>query len=237
MSVWKKATKLNQKTHRERKQPEERKHLGLLEKKKDYVNRAKDYNEKKATLKLLRRKALNKNPDEFYHHMINSKIDNGVHHEKETEEEDTPEQLQLMRTQDLKYITLKRTQELKKIERLQAQLHLQSVKCKSKNKHTYFKNNLEDNAGSSSSQLDNLTKVELPDIDLAELTQATLKRKRLYNELIRRINREKELAIIQQKIEMKKHIEMKKSVLPPKRLRKATKDRAPIYVWKYERKK
>lgn len=237
MSVWKKATKLNQKTHRERRQPEERKHLGLLEKKKDYINRAKDYNEKKATLKLLRRKALNKNPDEFYHHMVNSKIDNGVHHEKETEEEDTPEQLQLMRTQDLKYITLKRTQELKKIERLQAQLHLQSVNFKSKNKHTYFKNNMKDNAGPSTSQLENLTKVELPDIDLEELTQATQKRKRLYNELIKRINREKELAVIQQKIEMKKHIETKKSVLPPKRLRKGTKDRPPIYVWKYERKK
>lgn len=232
MSVWKKAAKANQKTYRERHQPEERKHLGLLEKKKDYIKRARDYNEKQATLKLLRRKALNKNPDEFYHHMINSKIDKGVHHEKEKEEADTPEQLQLMRSQDLKYIVLKRNQERKKIEKLQAQLHLMSVENKKKNQHIYFKNNLEKDESTQ-----RLKEIEVPDFNLDDLAKAVEKKKSLYRELSKRINRERELAVIQQKIEMKKHVENKKSAIPPKRVKKGTKTRAPVYMWQYERKK
>ncbi|XP_008190467.2 probable U3 small nucleolar RNA-associated protein 11 [Tribolium castaneum] len=236
MSVWKKAAKAHQKSHKERHQPEERKHLGLLEKKKDYVKRAKDFNEKKETLKLLRKRALNKNPDEFYHHMINSKTENGMHFEKETEAEDTLEQIRLMRSQDLKYITTKRTQELKKIEKLQAQLHLASVDHSVKNKHIYFTKNL-DKDELKKKKLEQLSKKELPDVNLDDLAEAAKKKKHLYNELAKRINREKELSVIQQKIEIKRHVENRKNVLPPKRVRRGNRTQAPVYVWQYERKK
>ena len=86
----------SQKTHRERHQPSSRAQFGLLEKKKDYRLRAKDYNEKKEVLKSLRKKALNKNPDEFYFHMVNSKTEDGVHKEKASEETLTPEQVSFM---------------------------------------------------------------------------------------------------------------------------------------------
>ncbi|KAF2900884.1 hypothetical protein ILUMI_05289 [Ignelater luminosus] len=238
MSVWKKTSKLNQKTHRERHQPEDRKHLGLLEKHKDYVKRATDYNEKKETLRLLQKRALNKNPDEFYYHMINSKIDKGRHHERETEQEDTPEQIQLMRTQDLKYINLKRTQESKKIERLQAQLHLSSVNHQVKNKHIYFpKNHEKVDQKNGAQDLEFLANVELPDVDVEALKEVSKKRKHMYIELGKRVKREKELSVIQQKIQIKKHLENKKNTLKPTRVKKGYKDSAPVYKWKYERKR
>lgn len=235
MSVWKKAAKANQKIHKERHQPESRKHLGLLEKKKDYVLRAKDYNEKKATLKLLRKRALNKNPDEFYHHMINSNIEDGMHFDKDTEPEDTPEQLQLMRTQDLKYIVSKRTQELRKIEKLQAQLHLTSVNIDKNNKHIYFDKDKKHEAEERT--FHNLMETELPDVDEKTLFKNAARRQALYRELSKRIEREKELAVIQQKIEVSRAIENRKCLLRPKKVKKGTTDRAPVYVWKYERKK
>ncbi|XP_018335668.1 probable U3 small nucleolar RNA-associated protein 11 [Agrilus planipennis] len=235
MSVWKKASKVNQKVHRERHQPEERKHLGPLEKHKDYVERAKDYNTKKETLKKLHKRALNKNPDEFYHHMINSKIVNGVHHENPPEDEDSPEQLKLMRTQDIKYVITKRTEEQKKIEKLQALLHLSNVDCKPKNKHLIFVKNLEDD-DSYKTNCEYLKKIEIPTIDSETFNKVTKKQIALYRELSKRIEREKQLAIVQQKIEMKRHMEHK-TAIPPKKVKKGSKDSAPVYLWKYERKR
>ncbi|KAL1506230.1 hypothetical protein ABEB36_005627 [Hypothenemus hampei] len=226
MSVWKKTAKAHQKAHRERHQPEERQHLGLLEKHKDYQRRARDYNEKKETLKTLRKRALNRNPDEFYHHMINSKIEDGRHFEKELETEDTPEQLHLMRTQDLKYITTKRTQEKRKIEKLQSELHFISQPPKIKNNHVHF---------GESTQQDGSTKLKQNANIRKEKPSRVVQSK--YNELTKRKKREKELAIIQQKIEIRRAVENNKNVLPPKRVKRGNKARPAVYTWKYERKK
>ena len=93
MSSLRNAAKSQQRPYKERHQPGSRAEFGLLEKKKDYKLRAKDYNDKKATLKKLKKKALNKNPDEFYFHMVNSRTEGGVHKEKNAEETLTPEQV------------------------------------------------------------------------------------------------------------------------------------------------
>ena len=55
--------------YRERGQLERRQHLGILEKKKDYQVRAKDYKSKEAIIKNLSTKAQLRNPDEYYHKM------------------------------------------------------------------------------------------------------------------------------------------------------------------------
>ncbi|SPQ18794.1 79bacd3b-d226-47dd-9f9e-595229443693 [Thermothielavioides terrestris] len=64
---------IQRRAHRERAQPFERQRLGLLEKKKDYQKRARDYNKKKAVLKSLRQKAAERNEDEFYFGMMSRK--------------------------------------------------------------------------------------------------------------------------------------------------------------------
>lgn len=56
-----------------------RKKLGLLEKHKDYVERARDYHRKEDALNVLRNKARDRNPDEFYFKMVNTETRNGVH--------------------------------------------------------------------------------------------------------------------------------------------------------------
>ena len=253
MSSWKKAAKSTQKTHRERHQPESRKHLGLLEKKKDYIARAKDYQRKEQTLKLLHKRALNKNPDEFYFHMVNSKLEGGLHREKRKNDDNTPEQIQLMATQDIKYVAHKRNIEAKKIDKLQSQLHMIDVANKTQNKHIFFLDDSEEmknfdlskrldthpallSRRTNRPKLSRLKDMKLPDIDESTLKKIEQKKHMSYKELQKRIERERELTIVQQKLEMQKALKDRK-VTKPKLVRKGTKDAPPVYKWKYERKR
>jgi U3 small nucleolar RNA-associated protein 11 len=77
MSALRNAVK--RKTHKERSQPGERRKFGLLEKKKDYVLRARDFHKKEDAIKVLKTKAAYKNPDEFYFGMQRSRTRDGVH--------------------------------------------------------------------------------------------------------------------------------------------------------------
>ncbi|CAH0717490.1 unnamed protein product, partial [Brenthis ino] len=252
MSSWKKAAKANQKTHKERHQPESRKHLGLLEKKKDYKKRADDYHEKGATLKLLRKRTLDRNPDEFYFHMINSRVKDGEHHELKKEDEHTPEQVKLMQTQDLKYINMKRTVESRRIQRLQSQLHMTDVADSTPNTHIFFVDEGEEkefdlakrldthpaliNRKSNRPRLSDLDKIELPTVN-QEIINATKKiKEKTYKELSKRIEREKQLTVVQQKMEIKRHLQDVK-ILKPKRVKNGTKVSAPVYKFQYVRKK
>ncbi|CRK86783.1 CLUMA_CG000614, isoform A [Clunio marinus] len=253
MSSWKKATKTNQKTHRERHQPEARKSLGLLEKKKDYKLRAQDRAEKQETLKLLRKRALNKNPDEFYHHMINSKIQDGEHHELDKDEDLTPEQIKLMETQDKKYISMKRTIESNKIKRLQSHLHMTDVAEKTKNKHIFFLENGKElknfdlaerlqthpalvGRKTNRIKLKSLDKIKI-DIDEEQIKKLNQEREKSYKELEKRIERERELAKVQRKMEIKNLSRAERRTLKSKDLLRVTKSSNPIFKFKYERKK
>ena len=78
MPSFKKIQKARQVPHRERKQPKERRDLGILEKKKDYKVRADAAHKKEATIKNLKKQALSRNPDEFFFNMITQSKEVGL---------------------------------------------------------------------------------------------------------------------------------------------------------------
>ncbi|XP_033013364.1 probable U3 small nucleolar RNA-associated protein 11 [Lacerta agilis] len=251
-AAFKKAGKSRQREHRERSQPAFRKNLGLLEKKKDYKLRANDYHKKQKALQALRRKAEEKNPDEFYYKMTHVQLQDGVHIIKQQEEETTLEQQKLMKTQDLKYIEMKRVAEVKKIERLKSELHLLEAEGKQPNKHTFFFD----------------TKKEVQRFDIAthlntapELvgrvynrptletlrkeavrgatTQAQLKklarqRKSQYTLLKQRIERERKMFVIAQKLQTRKDLLDKAHKV---KLKKETVNQPAIYKFQFRRKR
>lgn len=61
---------VHRRNHKERSQPTHRAKFGLLEKHKDYIQRARDHNVKKARIQKLAQKASLRNPDEFNFGMI-----------------------------------------------------------------------------------------------------------------------------------------------------------------------
>lgn len=142
---------LNTKTHRERSQPAGRRKLGHLEKHKDYIKRARNFHAKEDTLKSLRVRASNKNDDEFYFGMIKSRVKDGRHIKDfcdiNSNRQPTSEMLNLMKGQDIRYITLQRDINQKKIEKLREEISSSSSSSSlnsTKNKHIFFVENEEE---------------------------------------------------------------------------------------------
>ncbi|KAG6999461.1 hypothetical protein G7Y79_00035g071330 [Physcia stellaris] len=96
---------VQRRNHKERAQPKEREKWGVLEKHKDYSLRAADYNAKKARLTILRRKAAERNPDEFYFGMYSSKThDRGQKLADRGNEVLSQDAVKLLKTQDAGYL-------------------------------------------------------------------------------------------------------------------------------------
>lgn len=248
MSSFKNAKKSLQKTHRERAQPSQRKHFGLLEKHKDYVLRAKDYHRKQDHLKLLREKASNRNPDEFYFKMVNTKTSNGVHvvNDKITYSAD---QLKIMKSQDLNYARMKRTMERKKVEKLKSSLHLTGeLESHPANSHTIFVDSKKEAKSFDAAShfktprdLMNRRFNRLRDDQLQEkplsnaVSQQKLRkgRKMAYEELAKRIEREKHLSSVAEEMQLQKNLMGKGR----RRKLNTGEDGPVVYKWKKQRKK
>lgn len=245
MSSLRNAQKSHQKQYKERGQISGRKHLGLLEKHKDYVARARDYHKKEKQLKILRRKANERNPDEFYFKMVNQKTKEGVHTIK-NKKTYTAEQLKLMKTQDLNYVNFKKITERKKIEKLQGELHFLDNVDGFKRQHMFFvETQKEANNFDAAKQLRTLPEFvdrahNRPTIDMMEnmsnptqdkLELVEKKKRQSYRELEQRLNREKLLD------GTSKEMELQKNLMGKGRRKKIEKDGEVVYKWKKQRKR
>ncbi|ORX35706.1 small-subunit processome [Kockovaella imperatae] len=110
--------------HKERAQPLHRQRLGLLEKHKDYVHRARDYKSKQDRIKKLREKAAFKNKDEFYWGMVKGKTKDGVAIADRGNEALSVDVVKLLKTQDAGYIRLQIAKDEKTIGKLRRELEV-----------------------------------------------------------------------------------------------------------------
>ncbi|KAK6002905.1 hypothetical protein QM012_001655 [Aureobasidium pullulans] len=123
---------VQRRNHKERAQPLERQKWGLLEKHKDYSLRAKDHNEKKRRLKVLREKAAQRNPDEFAFGMITRTTKKGV--QQSTRGKDNGSQapmnmdiVKLLKTQDAGYLQTVLQQTRRAREKIEKQVVLMTT--------------------------------------------------------------------------------------------------------------
>ncbi|XP_058051415.1 probable U3 small nucleolar RNA-associated protein 11 [Ahaetulla prasina] len=252
MAAFTKAAKSRQRQHLARGQLASRKALGLLEKKADYRLRAPDFHKKRDALRALRRRAQEKNPDEFYFRMTRAPLQDGVHVIRRQEAESTPEQQKLLKTQDLKYVEMKRAAEVKKIEQLKSELHLLEAEGKQPNKHLFFFDTKKEvqrfdvalhlntapelvSRVYNRPTLETLKKNAVSGITTdGQLQRLARQRKGQYSLLRQRIERERKMFVIAQKLQTRKDLLDKTERV---KLKKETVNQPAIYKFQFRRKR
>ncbi|RCI02767.1 UTP11-like, U3 small nucleolar ribonucleoprotein [Rhizopus stolonifer] len=245
---------VQRRNHKERGQIASREKFGLLEKKKDYLLRAKDYHSKQNRLKALKEKALFRNPDEFYFKMINTETKGGVHIQKRNEEL-PDEMVQLLKSQDKEYIKHQRDLSKRKMEKLQASLHFidegDELPKKKKSKHIVFVDSeKEAKEFSPVKHLDTLPelvnrKFNRPRMDTLkksdilathsgkELKEIKKEREMKFKELASRMKREEEMQRAEQELTLQRALRQKGR----KKVVGKDKHGLDVYKWQQERKK
>lgn len=240
-------------THKERAQPEARKKLGLLEKHKDYVERSRDYHKKQDYIKTLKKKAEDRNPDEFYFKMHNSKVSNGVHKEITPGKSLNMSVVKHLKTQDLGYIVHKKAVNDKKVDKMKRNLHMiGDNKVKS---HKIFVDDEQkvndfdiathfETTPALAKQAHNRVKPEtiekqaeaMPMLSAAQVKKLTDKRDKAYSELEKRSKRGKKLDDALQKLTTQRNLMGKGSKRKISSSSEGDSDGQPVaYKWKRER--
>ncbi|KAK5016320.1 hypothetical protein LTR39_002143 [Cryomyces antarcticus] len=115
---------VQRRNHKERAQPLERAKYGILEKHKDYSLRARDHNEKRKRLRILRQKAQDRNPDEFHFAMMSSATNNGRKITDRGNKALSNDVVRLLKTQDAGYLRTIAQRVRKERERLEEEVML-----------------------------------------------------------------------------------------------------------------
>ncbi|TFK77309.1 small-subunit processome [Pluteus cervinus] len=113
---------LHRRNHKERSQLAHRSRLGILEKHKDYVKRARDYHSKQDRLTRLKQKAAERNKDEFYFSMTREKTKGGLHMRDRGNVALPTDMVKILKSQDENYVRTMRAAGLKKIDKIKSQL-------------------------------------------------------------------------------------------------------------------
>jgi len=238
--------------HKERSQPEARKKMGLLEKHKDYVERSRDFHKKQNYIKTLKKKAEERNPDEFYFKMNNSKVVNGVHKEIKDKSLDTSV-VQHLKTQDLGYIIHKKAVNDKKVEKMKKNLHM--IGDKKTRSHKIFVDDEKavesfdlathfDTTPALAKQSHNRVKLEtiekqvemMPHLTASLVKKVAEKRSKAYKELDQRVKRAEKLDGALQKLTTQRNLMGKGTKRKISPAGEDADDHAlPVYKWKRER--
>jgi len=238
--------------HKERGQPLERKKLGLglLEKHKDYVSRAKDYHSKQNRLKSMQLKAAFRNPDEFYFSMNHGKTQDGVHVSSNNYREKlSAEVLKVMKTQDVAYLHMKRNVDLKKAQKLQASHHF--IDVEKSNKHKIFVNSRKDldsfnvaehfdTVPELAARVSNrIRKSDLKEVTVTAPDASTLKkvykqRNAMYREMGDRVDRAQKIDRLRVHLELERHLQSKGTKI---KVKDAENGKPAVYKWKRQRTK
>lgn len=238
---------VQKKQHRERSQVSSRARFGLLEKKKDYKLRSENFHKNQAKLKLLKEKAKNFNEDEYYHAMTKRKTneDGILIQNREFSKNLSNDEVLLLKNQDLNYLNLISSKESKKIHKTLENSNL----FKSNGKHVVFVENQKDfnnfkpdeyfqtttellERRENRLKIDQLIDNDLSiDQDNQHLEDALAFKKKELDILKQRLEREKKLTNVKNKLQLQKEL-MKKG---PKK--KIVKDGQVVFKWKNQRKR
>lgn len=235
--------------HKERGQLQERKKLGLLEKHKDYVKRARDYNKKQDRIKTMQVKASFRNPDEFYFRMNTTRTEDGVHVSENNHHTGlSADALKVLKTQDLAYLHMKRSVDLRKAEKLNDALHF--IDAPKGNKHVVFVDSdaqlasfdvaehfdtVPELVDRSYNRLrkETLKTLALPDIQsVKEVKKRAKERDGVYRELNNRLQRAATLNRMRAKLDLELKVQAKGKKI---KVKSAEDGQPAVYRWKKQR--